>query len=207
MLIGRLLAGLSAAIALTGLVVQYYLLAEDMIEDGAGHVEAIWRFVGFFTILTNIGVLIVAFAMARAPNSRLASPPVRLATTTAIIIVGIVYSVALRGTWNPQGLQLVADHLLHDASPIIFALAWLAHPHAGLSWRTTLWALLAPFAYGVYALARGLGDGWYAYWFLDPTQQGFGGIVINMAILLAGFGVVALVLVLIDRLLAQRRVA
>jgi hypothetical protein len=37
-----------------------------------------------------------------------------------IAIVGIVYSFALRHIWDPQGLQKIADMLLHDSLPVLY---------------------------------------------------------------------------------------
>lgn len=41
-----------------------------------------------------------------------ARPGVNSAVTAAMILVGVVYSLLLRASWNPQGWQLVADEAL-----------------------------------------------------------------------------------------------
>ena len=53
------------------------------------------------------------------------SAMVTLALAAYIAIVGIGYSLLLRHTWDPEGLQKVADILLHDAVPVMFVGCWL----------------------------------------------------------------------------------
>jgi hypothetical protein len=160
--------------------------------------------VGFFTILTNIGAALVATAVAIGPGSGLAGPRARLMAASSILIVGIVYSVALRALWHPQGLQKVADLLLHDLAPLSWLLLWLTAPHVRLAWREIGWALLPPLLYAAYALARGAVDGWYAYWFLDPSRQSGGELMVAIAVMSAGFAFLAAVIVGIDRVLGGR---
>ena len=52
-------------------------------------------------------------------------------------------------------------------------------------------ALIFPLLYVVYAMARGAADGWYAYWFLDPSRLSAAQLALNVAGLALGFLVVA----------------
>lgn len=196
----RVAAGLSALTAWAALALQFGLTARLM--AGAGLAAMIWRYLGFFTILTNLGVAIVASAMVL--NAAWAGPRVRLATAASIAFVGIVYSVALRATWSPTGWQAVADHALHDATPVLFLIAWALSDHGGLKWRDALWAMAPPAAYCAYALVRGAADGWYAYWFLDLSKLSALQMTGSIAALLAAFVVVAAVLIAADRWLGRR---
>jgi len=126
-------------------------------------------------------------------------PVPRLAVATSIILVGLVYSVALRNTWQPTGWQAVADHMLHDATPPLFAFTWLLSGHGQLAWRDAGKAVAPALAYFVYALARGRIDGWYAYWFLDPSKLPPGQMAISVGLLMAGFGLMAVLLIGLDR--------
>ena len=116
----------------------------------------------------------------------------------SIVTVGIVYSLLLRSVWSPQGWQKVADATLHDVTPILFVLLWAMMPHGELKWRDLKWALIPPALYLAYALARGAVDGWYAYWFLDPSKQGLGELGASMAGVLAIFALVAALAIAID---------
>ena len=197
-------ATLTALVAWCALAVQLVLIVQKMTGEGASVLEAIWRFFGFFTILTNVAVALVATAMAIRPNSILANPNARLATATAIFIVGLVYSVALRAIWQPTGWQAVVDHGLHDATPVLFVVSWFFSAHGQLQWRSAVWAVFPALAYFIYALIRGSSDGWYAYWFMDPTSLPPVQMATNIVILLSIFSVVALVFVGLDKWLARR---
>src|SRR5215213_3929165 len=72
--------------------------------------ETIIRYFSFFTILTN---LLVAFVFTKETNS-VVKPGLIAATTVYISIVGLVYQILLRHIWNPTGLQMLVDELLHS---------------------------------------------------------------------------------------------
>lgn len=174
-------------------------------EAGQSVAAAIWRFLGFFTVLTNLFVAIVATAAALAPRQALASARVRFAALIAILLVGIVYSLALRHIWNPQGWQAVADHALHDATPLLYLLAWLSGRHGTLGWRDAPRALVFPAAYLAYALARGAIEGWYAYYFLNPAEQGWAQFLVSVAAILGGIMAAAWLVIALDKFLARMR--
>lgn len=191
--IERTLAGLAAAIGWAGLALQYWLIVQAM---GPG--DGSWRFLAFFTILANIGAALIATAVARGRQSGLASPKAKFAAATSVALVGIVYSLWLRSTWDPQGLQKLADIALHDAVPVLFVGMWLAGLHEQLKWRDIIWALVPPLLYCGYALARAAADSFHPYWFLNPATQTPGEMVTSIAVLLAAVAVIAGVLLTID---------
>jgi len=192
--IGRMVAGIAALAEWVGLTFQLSLIVGTL-----GPALGLWRFVGFFTVLTNIGAAAVATAIAAGMTRGLGGPRARLMAATSMITVGIVYSVALRALWNPVGLQKAADILLHDAAPLLWGLLWLIAGPRRLRWREIGWALLPPALYATYALSRGAIDGWYAYWFLNPAEQGLGQLLAAIAIMICGIGIVAAVLVALSR--------
>jgi hypothetical protein len=194
----RIIAAVVALVGWTGLALQLVLIARNL-GPGLG----LWRFVGFFTILTNVGAAAVATAIAAGRTQDLAGARARLIAAASIIAVGMVYSIALRAMWNPTGLQKVADIALHDATPLLWLLLWLSAPHPRLAWREIGWALLPPTTYVLYALARGAADGWYAYWFLDPARQSAVELVASMAIMVVGFAALAATLVALDQWLGR----
>ncbi len=198
------IAWLTGLVAWGALGLQLWLIIGKMGADGFGTGAAVWRFLGFFTILTNGAVAVVATAIAMRPGSGMAGARVRLAAVTAITLVGIIYSVALRGVWEPTGWQAVADHALHDVTPPLFLVTWLVCGHPGLAWRDAVWGIAGPIVYCFYALIRGSIDGWYAYWFLDPRELSVGALTGNMALLLLASLAVAFGFVAIDRWLDRR---
>jgi len=204
--IARVAAIAGAAVGAAALVLQLILLAEVIRGQGGSLLSAVWRFLGFFTLLTNIAaVSVLAHAVLRTGSRRgLGGPRVELAVATAIAMVGIIYSLALRELWSPEGWQKIADIILHDAMPVIFVLYFLTQGHASLRWRDAAYALVMPAAYCAYALARGATDGWYAYPFLDPTRLSAAALAGNAAGLTLVFLACALLLVGLAKLLRSR---
>jgi hypothetical protein len=195
----RWIAALTALAGWAGLLLQLILVVE-----GKGFAAGLWFFVSFFTILTNIGAATVATAVTLGSRSGLAGPRARLMAATSIVMVGIVYSIALRSLWNPAGLLKIADMILHDATPLLWVVLWIAASHPRLRWREIGWAILPPALYCLYALLRGAVDGWYAYWFLNPAEQSTTELFTSIALMLCGFALVAAVLVAADRWLGRR---
>lgn len=189
----RIIAAIAALLGWVGLVLQLLLIVRNL-----GAPLGLWRFVGFFTVLTNIGAAVVATAVAFGATRGLGGARARLMAATSIIMVGVVYTVGLRSSWSPTGAQKVPDIALHDATPL-WLLLWAAAPATRLRWRDIGWALLPPAAYFIYAIARGAADGWYAYWFFDPGRQSAGQLLSTVIIMLSGFTILAALLVAIDR--------
>jgi hypothetical protein len=189
----RLVAGICAIVVWAALILQLKLIVDNL-----GFDPGLWRYFGYFTILTNIGVALVSTAVALGWQSALARPRARFLAATSIVLVGLVYSIALRSEWDPSGLQRVADFALHDASPLLFIMVWILAPNGTLGRRDFWWALAPPALYVAYALARGAIDGWYAYWFLNPAMQNTLELLGNLVGMLAGFAVLAVILIWVD---------
>ena len=188
----RIAGAITAAVAWAALALQLWLLV-----DKIGIAPGVWRFLGYFTLLTNCGVAIVATGVALG-CPRIGGPRARLLAASSIVLVGLVYSLVLRSVWNPTGLQKLADFALHDATPLLFMVVWILAPNGSLGRRDFLWSLVPPAVYAAYALARGAMDGWYAYWFLDPNQQSLTELVSSIAVLIVGFALITGVLLWLD---------
>jgi len=195
----RTVAGVCAIVGWAALALQLVLIVENL-----GFDPGVWRYFGFFTILTNIGVALVATAIALRSHSVLAGPRARYLAATSIVLVGLVYSIALRSEWNPTGWQKLADFALHDAMPLLFIMVWILAPNGALGRRDLAWALAPPLVYAVYAMARGAVDGWYAYWFLSPLIQSPLALVWNIVGMLTGFLLMGGLLLWADGWLGRR---
>jgi hypothetical protein len=124
---------------------------------------------------------------------------------TSIMFVCIVYNVLLAPRWDPQGWQKVADLTVHNIVPVLFLLFWALRPHGALKWADAVFAALWPLAYAVYGLTRGLFDGFYPYFFMDPTTSSYPQITLNVSGLFGAFLVGALLLIGISRALVRRK--
>ena len=91
--------------------------------------EAMIRFFSYFTILTNILVAGCFTVLAGNQQTRfylfLSRTEVLTAVAVYITVVGLVYQIALRPLWEPEGFQFIVDELLHTVIPIAYVAYWL----------------------------------------------------------------------------------
>lgn len=200
---------LLALLAWSALLLQLWLSLRLVHGQGKSAGHALLAYFGYFTVLTNIFVAVVATAGARRwmrdrPRGLYGIGVVGCATT-AIVLVGLGYHLLLREIWDPQGLQKLADVLLHYAVPLGAALHWLAYPHVErLSWRAPLAWCAYPVAYFAYVLARGALLHSYPYPFIDVGVLGYGRAIVNALALLVVFVLVGLATVWISRMRHRR---
>ena len=176
----RPLAAVLALLTWAALALQFYLSATTHLPN------LLVNFFSFFTILTNLLVAAVCTGLALRTRPH-PTPGLQAATAVYITVVGLGYTLLLRHIWNPQGLQKLADTLLHDAVPILYVLLWLTllRPRARLPWRAAATWLLWPAIYLIYSLVRGALTGWYPYPFLDPRTLGYPRVALVVAICFA----------------------
>jgi hypothetical protein len=196
-------AALIALVAWAGLALQFQ---SSLVEVGSLGATA-WILLRFFTVITNLVVAIVFTGVALG-RARFAAPRLLGGVCLAIMLVGVVYNLLLRGLAQLSGGAWVADLLMHQVTPVACVLFWLAFaPKGGFRGRDPLvWALF-PLAYFVYALARGSVEGIYAYPFLDVGRIGWTHTLVNGAAIAAGFILTGYLMVWLDGRLARRAVA
>ncbi|MGH8824265.1 MAG: Pr6Pr family membrane protein [Jiangellaceae bacterium] len=175
----------------------------------------LWNVLSYFTVWSNILVLVVAYLLWRDPLRRGRVFTVfRLASVVMITLTGVIYALVLAPLWNPTGWQRVADETLHYTVPILAVVSFLvAGPRPRFSTRT-LWASVSiPLVYIAYTLIRSpfityTQDGqtrhWYPYHFLDVDDLGYGRVLINIAGLLLLLLAVAGIFLYLDRKLPER---
>jgi hypothetical protein len=189
----RAAAALVAIVCWAGLAVQF----SATYANAHSVVPTLWILARFFTVITN---LLVAAAMTWVAISRRASPFMLGGLTLALLLVGIVYALLLSGLHQLSGAALVADVLLHKASPVLMALWWLLFaPRAKLRWKAPLLWSLYPLVYFIYALARGSIDGKYPYPFMDVAKLGWLQTALNAGGIALAFIIAGIALVWIDR--------
>jgi hypothetical protein len=198
----RSIALLGALITIAALALEYRLQFVSM--PGVAPLAVTWRFLGYFTILTNMLVAAVWSAAALDPGARLANPVFEAMSFLMIAMVGLLYHGLLAGRWHPTGWQWLADVLVHTLIPIGFGLYWLLRPHGALRWRHAWVFALWPLFYCVYALMRGAFDGWYAYYFLDPDTTTWPQLLMNISLQAVAFVSASLLVIFADKALSGR---
>ncbi len=159
-----------------------------MMQNRQAHIaETIIRFFSFFTILTNI--LVVLYFTSRISVfkenyiSNLSNKGNLTALTAFILVVGLVYQIILRGTWQPTGLQKIIDELLHSVIPLFVLLYWLKFANkTDLIFKNIKIWFWYPIGYFLYIIIRGHFSNFYPYPFVNVTEMGYPQVLINSVI-------------------------
>jgi hypothetical protein len=164
----------------------------------------------FFTILTNIGAVLV-YTSLLSPTGyawlpAFAGPRMRTVVAVSTTLVFIVYATVLARLWQPQGLFLLCDVLLHYVTPVLFVLWWLIEGADGRTrWSDISWWVLYPVAYLVYVLARAPLAGEVPYPFLDVAKNGPASVALSALAITGLFLVLCVIAVLADRSVSRLR--
>jgi hypothetical protein len=196
---------IGAVIGWFSVISQFYL---NMVNRQVTIPEAVIRYFSYFTILTNILVALCFTVLSLKGKSNwrkfFSRPKVLTAIAAYISFVGIVYNILLRHLWNPEGLQLIVDELLHSLIPILFILYWLIFvTKTELEWKNTLPWMIYPLVYLLYVLTRGALSGFYPYPFIDVNNLGYSNVLINDGGLMIAFMVLSLIFVAIGKLMSR----
>lgn len=201
-----LYARIAASVAWAALLLQFGLSVQLAWQNGQSAWQGAWMYFAFFTILTNLLAAAALTAAVRRRSTRaLTSPGTVTGIAASIVLVGIAYNLLLRNTWNPQGLQLLVDVLLHDIDPLLFlGWWWLAASTQALRYMDIVGWAGYPIAYFIYAMVRGAVDGFYPYPFIDLPTLGAAQVVVNALAILIAFVAISALLVAVARFRVRR---
>jgi hypothetical protein len=200
---------ITALVAWFGLILQQYIIIDNTPGNGLTPIQAVWRFLIFFTVLTNLLIAIGLTVSLLNPSSRagrfFAHPSITTATAVYIFIVGLVYNFILRGILHLTGRDRIADEVLHVIVPVLYLVYWyLFTPKRPLHWIQAVYWLWYPALYVVYALVRGKIGDFYAYPFINVTKLGYGRVALNSAVLMIVFLAVSLLFIAITNKLSRQ---
>ncbi|ESY83070.1 hypothetical protein X740_03775 [Mesorhizobium sp. LNHC221B00] len=205
---GRFLQVAGLIIGLAGLVLQFCITVPASMEAGRGLLGSVVFYLSFFTILTNIGAVLVHVSLLSPTGyawlPAFAGPRMRAGVAVSIAMVMIVYATVLARLWQPQGLFLLCDVLLHYVTPVLFVLWWLISGADGRTrWSDISWWVLYPIVYLIYALARAPLAGEVPYPFLDVAKNGSGSVAMASLAITGLFLAICVVAVLADQGIAR----
>ena len=169
----------------------------------------------FFTIDTGIaaGTVMLIAAVYAFRNREDAPEPrwltlARLSLVTSDVIVCVVYNALLRDL-PPSAADAgyvwptTPNEILHVWAPILLVVEWLVFAkHERLGWRAAFWTWAYPFAWLGFTIVRGSIDGWWPYFFIDPTDKG--GVPGMLGYI---FGIMAFMFIVASAVLPGQRVA
>jgi hypothetical protein len=200
----RRFVAVAAILGWAGLSIQMYLIFHSRWTLGASLLGGLMSFFSYFTVLSNtlVATVLTCELTSRESAARrwFLQPWVSSGIAVSIVVVGLAYSLLLRHLWHPEGWQWLADELLHDVMPVLFLMYWFCCvPKGSLRLRHIALWMIYPLAYFGHALLRGHVLAVYPYPFIDVEKLGYPQVFINAGGLLAGFVLISLVLIGLDR--------
>jgi len=188
------------------IILQFYLTMVLRLDKGDTLPGALWFFLTFFTILSNL--MLVLIYLSESDRTRWLgwwrSPVTRGMMAATMVVVSVFYHVMLAALWQPTGLQLLADIVLHYVAPWFFVVWWLVfQPHRQLAWRNIPAMAIFPLVYLAWAMLRGAIVGEYPYPILEANTLGYGAVAINCALMLALFVGLFAMVIAVDRLIGR----
>ena len=190
------------------LILQFTITLSLRLANGDGIAGAILFYLSFFTIITNLG-LVMVYASELWPDWPLdwfREHVTQAMMAAAITLVMVFYHLILAETWDPQGLSLVCDVALHCVTPILYVVWWVVFVrHGSLRWTDVPTMLLPPTIYLIWAMTRGAVVGEYPYPILEANRLGYGIVALNVVAVLVGLTALCAIAIGADRLLAKVR--
>ena len=157
-----------------------------------------FEYFAFFSITSSIFAGVVALLGAyvllrkQSESSRLMS--LRLITTVSMVIVGVVYHALLGDSAvDPQDIgyewPVIPNLVIHTWAPIAIVFDYLLSIKGAVNnFRKSLWVIVYPLSWLGFSIVRGLADGWWPYWFINPNSEiGVGGMISYILAISAAF--------------------
>ena len=204
----RLLTLLGFLAGLAALILQFSLTIPARLGNGDNLLNALVFFFTFFTILTNLMLVLIYLSKLTAGRwlDWWRNPATRGMMFGAIALVMGFYHFILAATWNPEGWFKVADVMLHYVTPCLYILWWLLFQEKGRLRLADLgWMVLPPAVWLAWAMLRGAVLSEYPYPILEAHKLGYPAVAVNILVVLAVLIVLFAATVALDRLLARRR--
>lgn len=151
--------------------------------------ESTVQFFSYFTILTNLFVTLYCTNQLLKPTEKntsvLNKPETLTALMVFILIVGLVYHIALKPIWNPEGIQMLLSEIHHTFVPLGTFILWLiSNDKKTIELKSLIKWLLYPIIYILFVLLRGSFSNFYPYPFLDVQSLGIEKVITNSIVLL-----------------------
>jgi hypothetical protein len=204
LVLSRIWHAVLGVVALAALSTQFVLIvvgSPDANSSGGPSVSVttgLVRFFGYFTVQSNLLVLLTAISLVLDPaRDGRWWRVLRLDALLGISVTGLVFGAALAPHLNPVGLGWWVNLGFHYLSPLLTFVGWAVFgPRPRIDAHTLVWVFVWPLAWIAYTFVRGAVVDWYPYPFLDVGEIGLvfatlnaGAVILLAALLLALFRV------------------
>jgi hypothetical protein len=208
-----MVASASKTLALIGIVLGVAAVTAELTMEiaarfakGHGLVAALAHVLSYFTIVSNLAVVIAYAGALRGNGGTWFRPHVMRGMTLAMIaLVMLAYFFIISRTEHPQGIAWLSAMTMHYVTPPLYALWWVLYvPHGQLKLRDVGAMLVPSVIYMIYVLIRGRLVGEYPYAMLDATRIGSGSVTLHAVGLLVALAGLCAAVVALDRWLPRR---
>jgi hypothetical protein len=205
---GRLWHAALAGMLIFAVIAQLVLLVNGGTDANSGILEPalglggkLVRFFSYFTIQSNLLVMVDALLLAINPDlDGKWRRVLRLDALMGIVVTGLVFTFVLARIVHLTGLAYVLTVCFHYISPFIAPIGWvLFGPRPRITWSVLTWAFVWPMLWILYTFAHGAMANWYPYPFLNPHNLGYSAAVGNTMLVLVAAAILGLIFKALDR--------
>jgi hypothetical protein len=163
----------------------------------------------YFTVQSNL-ILAFVFLVSEARSRRgrgqgFALAVIERSARLWVYMTGLAFAALLAAIYKPTGLAGLANLLVHLVVPLGTFLEWLLfEPRGCYRLRESIIWVCYPLVYAGSSLFRGGFDGFYPYWFLNPSAPPPDGVgswpaaILWVGILAIAFFIIGIIITLID---------
>jgi len=196
----RLIIGLIRVVMAVTLLYSVYWQISDRLAHNLFRPSEYFSYFTITSCLLAGGVLAYSgVAILRNQKETKSDTLIRLTVAVSMVIVGVIYNALLAGgDPDPRDIgyawPVLPNLIMHTYMPIVIFLEWLLfNTDFKIKLKSVFWVLLYPLAWLAFTIIRGLAQGWWPYWFLDP-QYGIGTMLTWIGVITAFFVVLSIAL-------------
>jgi len=196
----RLIIGLIRVVMAVTLLYSVYWQISDRLAHNLFRPSEYFSYFTITSCLLAGGVLAYSgVAILRNQKETKSDTLIRLTVAVSMVIVGVIYNALLAGgAPDPRDIgydwPVLPNLIMHTYMPIVIFLEWLLfNTDFKIKLKSVFWVLLYPLAWLAFTIIRGLAQGWWPYWFLDP-QYGIGTMLTWIGVITAFFVVLSIAL-------------
>lgn len=187
-------ASVKTLLLLTAIPAVTYRVIEALLS------ASILNLLGYFTIQSNLAVIVVVLFGMQVPRS------IQLTVASAISVTAIVFQLFLRGFLELNWVTSLVTNINHGSTTILYLLWFFGQrEHPPLKWKSLPLTLIYPALYCIFSVVENLLTGQARYFFFDFDKVGLRGFLLWFFLLALLFALIGWSLVLIDHRLTARR--
>ena len=146
------------------------------------------------SILAGVVGLVGAYILFSGKEESERLMTIRMVAAVSMVIVGVVYHALLGDSAiDPRDVGYdwprVPNLVIHTWAPIAVVIDYLISYKGALPrLRQALWVIVYPLVWLSFSVVRGLLDGWWPYWFINPNSEiGLTGMLMYIVLIAISF--------------------